>query len=131
MFKVFNRGFTLVEILVVLAIIAILFGAVLIIMMRSDKSKIASMQASAKSIMPFVQECAFNEITLDFPSPDDGSGTGDKICSGSITEWPTLAVEDCKYVAGAADYSFEIDCSGAGIAEKVLCNPESNCEVIN
>lgn len=129
--RIHIEGFTLVEIMTVLAIIAILFGILVVIMMRSDKSKIASMQASAKSIMPFVQECAFNENVLTFPAVDDGSGPGDKICDGSMTEWPTLAVEDCKYVAGAVDYSFEIDCSEASIVEKVVCDPESNCVIGN
>lgn len=127
-----KSGFTLVEIMTVLAIIAILFGILIVIMMRSDKSKIASMQSSAKSIMPFVQECAFNEQALAFPaSPnDDGGGSGDKICSGSITEWPALAVDGCVY-EDAGGYSFRINCDSAGISEKVFCNPESNCAIEN
>jgi type IV pilus assembly protein PilA len=89
------RGFTLVEMLLVIAIIGILAGAVYAMIGNSDDANTKSALSTAKSIMPYAQECVFKGENLGSPT-DNHTGGGD-LCSGSETTWPGVAPVDCSY----------------------------------
>jgi len=82
--KATTRGFTLVELLVAMAIVGILAGAVLISVssMRNKALTSAALQV-ASSIMPAAMECNAKGLPLS-------NSVGADVCSGSGVAWPTL-----------------------------------------
>jgi len=126
--KKYQKGFTLIEILLVLVIIGILAAAVFAMIGNSDNAKMKATMTTAKSILTYAQECQFKGCSLTAPNPANGSGEGDYICKDAAgaacttTEWPELSVEGCVYnvVTGDADGAYEVDCSAAGITDKKI-----------
>ncbi|MFO7807336.1 MAG: type II secretion system protein [Candidatus Moraniibacteriota bacterium] len=114
-----KAGFTLIEILLVLALIGILSGVVFVLIGDSGDSKRASAMTTARSSLDFVQLCKFKGWDLNTPTSPDGSGSGDYICSDgsgddSLEEWATLTVEGCEYTGvDNGDWDYAVDCSGA------------------
>lgn len=109
-----KKGFTLIEMLLVVAIIGILAAVIFITIGNSDTANLRATQQTAKSIMPFVQECYFHKKPLSNPNP------GDDICTGSTSKWPELSVEGCSYNmdgVSAADGEFNVDCGDIGSVE--------------
>jgi prepilin-type N-terminal cleavage/methylation domain-containing protein len=90
-FLTYNKAFTLVEMLLVIAIVGILAGAVFAMIGNSDDAHIKSALSTAKSIMPYAQECLFDTTDLEQATP------GDPICSGSVTDWPEIGTDRCEY----------------------------------
>ncbi|MFW5885063.1 MAG: type II secretion system protein [Patescibacteria group bacterium] len=128
-----QRGFTLIEMLLVLALIGILSSVVFIMVGDSDDAKKTSVMSTAKSSLGFAQVCKFKGWDLKEPDNPTGKGGGDKICSGgsgdeSLEEWAEITVDGCEYsdiVPGNWDYA--IDC-GAGLG-KVECSASNgSCE---
>ncbi len=118
------KGFTLIEMLLVIAIIGILAAVVFAMIGNSDNSKRKAALSTARSVLTYVQECYFNKNTLNAPTDDDNKGTdsGDIICDDTITEWPELSVEECSYnITG--DYTYEVQCGG-GIGN-IECDAEN------
>lgn len=130
-----QRGFTLIEMLLVLALIGILSSVVFIMVGDSDDAKKTSVMSTAKSSLGFVQVCKFKGWDLQEPSPLDGSASDDVICSGStsgddsLEEWAEITIEDCEYSDITPDsWDYAIDCTGAGIG-KVKCSAsDGSCE---
>lgn len=120
-----RRGFTLIEILVVIAIIAILVTAVMVSIGESrKKARINSTITSVRSALPIIISC--NDIIptghINFPA---GSETGATlICqetAGSF--WPKLVV-GYEYAAGGdytGDCRFEISTNGDRAAN-IVCD---------
>lgn len=130
-----QRGFTLIEMLLVLAIIGILSSVVFVMVGDSDDAKKTSVMSTAKSSLGFAQVCKFKGWDLKEPSSLDGSSSGDVICSGStagdesLEEWAEITVDGCEYsdiVSGSWDYA--IDCSGAGLGKVECSASDGSCK---
>ena len=86
-----RRGFTLIELMIVIAIIGILAGVVTVSMKSSvDKSKRASALTSAASVLPELVTCEDDGGTVSAPSGNT------RICSASGHEnanWPDITAK--------------------------------------
>jgi len=95
-----KKGFTLIEMLLVVAIIGILAGAVYVMIGDSSDAKTKSAISTMKSIMPYAQECQFkgNDLSTS-PVP------GNSICLNSETNWPEFgtSLTECGYSTGTAN----------------------------
>ncbi len=116
-----NKGFTLIEMLLVIAIVGILAGAVYAMIGNSDDAHIKSALSTAKSIMPYAQECRFDNKDLTSAVP------GNPICNGSVTNWPEIGTDRCEYVNlnPAAD-AWRLDCPRLNDTTKyIICSVTS------
>ena len=116
-----RRGFTLIEILLVLVIIGILASVVFAMIGNSDNAKLKATLSTAKSVLTYAQECSFKGNTLT--EPTDTHNGGDPICSDSDSNWPGLSVSDCDYSV-TGDYTYEVNCTS--IDDKYI-----KCDAIN
>jgi len=115
----FFQGFTLIEVLLVIAIIGILASAVFVMIGDSGDAKRKAVLTTAKSILTYAQECHFNGEDLIFSGEGytaDGSDSGDIICNESTTEWPSLSVDECSYSSVTAS-AYEVNCGEIGNVE--------------
>jgi prepilin-type N-terminal cleavage/methylation domain-containing protein len=103
-----KRGFTLIEMLLVIAIIGILSGSVYVMIGNGNDAKVKSAISTAKSILPYAQECAFKGSGLNTPS--DLHTGGGELCSGSGTFWPELSVDECDYDSVSSN-GWDVECS--------------------
>lgn len=130
-----KNGFTLIEILLVIVIIGIIGGIIFVALgNQRNRARFTSARATASSLIPMIQECLFNQeplrgYTNDRATGYSGLGTmNDKICNGSITQWPELAVEECGYNI-VSQYSFSVNC-GSSIGS-VTCDAGTGQCVVN
>lgn len=121
---VVKKGFTLIELLLVIAIIGILAGTVYAMIGNSDNSKRKAVLSTAKSIMPYAQECSFKGNDLSDVGRDSQNGGG-VICADSVTTWPKIGISGCVYSAIEGE-RYEIDCSSVIDAPQFIC-----CDVKN
>lgn len=124
-----SPGFTLVEILLVITIIGILAAVIFVSIGRSDTANLRATQQTAKSIMPFVQECYFKRD--DLIDPDDDHDGGGEICDKSTANWPALSIEGCEYsVTDPASGEFEVsNCDN--ISGRIECKVSlGGCEIV-
>jgi type IV pilus assembly protein PilA len=88
--KKYSKGFTLVELLVVIAIIGIL-AAVILVSLTSQKNKanLSSAIQSVKSALPYAMDCKMRNIN---PSTTITANTA--ICTGA-PNWPSFGTTGC------------------------------------
>lgn len=121
-----GKGFTLIEMLLVIAIIGILASVVFAMIGNSDNTKRKATMSTAKSIMPYVQECMFKGDALNAPDNTKGLDDGDKICDNSDSEWPTLSVDGCVY-GTVADYNYSANCSVGDVGNIICSGQDGKC----
>lgn len=105
-----KQGFTLVELLLVMAIIGILAGVIMVGMGSSrKKARVTSALKTADSVLAEAAECYLKNGTFSGPtSPSTGGGV---ICIGSSSQWPELA-KKCNYNNfNAGAFTFDIVCN--------------------
>lgn len=97
-----QKGFTLVELMVVIAIIGIMAGVVTVNMKGSvDKSKRASALTTASSVLPELVTCADDGGVAPSSPSEDSDDNSNKICcddescgsfvSGHSATWPSIS----------------------------------------
>jgi len=75
--EVSRQGFTLVELLTVIAVIGILAGVIMVGMSSArSRARLAAAQQTAQSIMPFVAECYVKNSAGTFTEPASETGGG-------------------------------------------------------
>lgn len=116
------KGFTLIEMLLVIAIIGILAGAVFAMIGNSDDAKTKSALSTAKSIVPYAQECLFKGNDLN--SPNNAQSGGGDICNDSQTVWPGISVTECSYDIPVGSSTWVIDCSGFNVPTTISCDAQ-------
>jgi len=109
--KKYSKGFTLVELLVVIAIIGILAAVVLVSLssQRNKANESASLQ-SAKSAMPYAADCILRNVAVPV------AAAGSAVCPGAPV-WPALS-GTCAY-GGTA--STNVTISGCGTGRTITC----------
>ncbi len=119
------RGFTLVELLLVMAIIGILAGVIMIGMSTSRKrAKVTATLKTANNITAELAHCYLNNNNVNV------ANAGDKICSGA-GDWPDISDKSCTYTPGynATTHVLKVDCL-TGYAT-ISCNvTKGNCKVV-
>ncbi len=122
-----NLGFTLLELLVVVAIIGILTSLVMIGLSRSRaKAKIVSAQSTMGSILPIANSCLDDAEGL--LAMDDAISGGGEICDGVETNWPEL-VGGWSYgtpTSVVLTHSFTYSASD-DLGNSITCSAGSDC----
>jgi prepilin-type N-terminal cleavage/methylation domain-containing protein len=119
-----NKAFTLIEIMVTIAIIGILAGVVLVSMSSyRDRARATAALQTLSSAMPFATKCALEGKKLNFEG--NGNATpkgGTLICDGSSGAWPELGTEStagCTY-QGPGDLTYYQACCGTN--SQIICS---------
>lgn len=122
-----EKGFTLIEILIVVAIIAILAGVVLVSATAyRSRARSARAQAQASSALPSMVSCAANK---GWGSVNGPSGSGGGYICGSDSNyglWPDMSPISFSYGNwnASAVNSFYFTVGGGGIT--ICCNSAMN-----
>jgi len=124
----FSLGFTLIEMLLVIAIIGILSGAVFAMIGNSSDAKTKSALSTAKSIMPYAQECFFKGENLN--SPVSNHNGGGVLCTDSETDWPGLGPDECDFGSIGND-TWQVDCAFSSGAVNIACDAQDGECVVN
>ena len=113
--KKYSKGFTLVELLVVIAIIGILAAVVLVSLssQRNKANESASLQ-SVKSAMPYAADCVLRNVSV--PAKTGNGSTATAVCAGA-PNWPVLS-GTCVY--GGTD-NVSVTISGCGTGRMITC----------
>jgi prepilin-type N-terminal cleavage/methylation domain-containing protein len=84
-----NKGFTILELLVTIAIIGILASTVIVSLSNQRaKAKIAAAQSTISSVLPIVITCL--DEAKDINPISDAQDGGGAICDGNDATWPPL-----------------------------------------
>ncbi len=87
-----KKGFTLIELMIVIAIIGILAGVVTVSMKSSvDKSKRASAMTSAASVLPELVTCADDGGVASVPTANSDICTG--VAGHANADWPNISAK--------------------------------------
>jgi prepilin-type N-terminal cleavage/methylation domain-containing protein len=119
-----KQGFTLIEMLLVVAIIGILASAVYVMIGDSSDAKTKAVLSTVKSTMPYAQECYFKGNVLN--AVDDSQAGGGLLCSGAEVEWPGIDPTECQYDT-IGSYQWSVECSFSGGSNIVTIT----CDVVN
>lgn len=107
-----NKGFTLVEILLVVAIIGILAGVLMVgIGSQRERARGVAALESVRGVMPFIAECYLKNNSINVPDADGG----ESICGTGIS-YPAIgsgSTIGCGYTGGGG---------GGNAAITVACN---------
>lgn len=118
-----RRGFTLIEILIIIIIIGILASAILVSINQSSKNaRINSAKTSLRSVLPAIIACKDGGGNVNNPSGETD------ICASAVglssSKWPTLSY-GYVYVAGgiynSANCSFQVSTNG-DTASNLACS---------
>jgi prepilin-type N-terminal cleavage/methylation domain-containing protein len=127
-----KKGFTLIEILVAIAIVGILASVVLVSMMSyRAKARSAKMLASLSSAVPSMVSCWGNSGTVASPS------SGADICdlSSGYGKWPSLAGDLSSYSYGgdvSNKNSWYVSAASGTDDRKICCNSAMNsCKILD
>lgn len=126
----FKFGFTLIELIVVVAMVAILSSVILIGLSRSRAdAKIASAQSTMVSILPIANSCLDGtEVLLPMDNAQTGGG---EICEDIETNWPELTggwEYDTNPTSNTVSHSFTYSASD-GNGNSITCTAASGCVV--
>ena len=121
-----KKGFTLVELLLVMAIIGILAGIIMVGMSSSRKrAKVSSALKTANGVVAELAHCYLNNKTV-IPWNNAHTG-GNAICSGA-GDWPELS-DGCNYGNYSSANVLVIDCSTTNGAIITCDVTQGNCDV--
>ena len=120
-----KKGFTLVELLLVMAIIGILAGIIMIGMSSSRKrAKVTSALKVANGVTAELADCYLNNKEVASPS----AGGGGQICVGA-GNYPELDNLNCSYDSYTSNNVLTINCSVNNNAIITCDVTKGNCKV--
>jgi len=119
------KGFTLVELLLVLAIVGILAGIILVGMGSSrKKAKVTATLKTANSVVAELADCYLRGEPI--PDINDAAGFTGKICNGA-GDWPSLDGNALCDYNGYNNNVLAIDCDSVA---NIICKvKEGHCSV--